>query len=105
MLLRAACRISVPPRHHAGHVTLASIVDDQSLVILPNLEWNDQRPQLTRAQQILEAPRAAGVPARDDIEVLTRERLVHERATRTKQSRKQREHGAIEEADADDRVH
>ena len=87
MLLREAWSVSVLRCDHAGHVSFASIIDDQSLVILPNLEWNGQRPQLTRAQQILEAPWAAGVPARDDFEVLTRERLVHEGATRAKQCR------------------
>ena len=81
-----------------------SIIDHQALLVLLNHKRNDEARQLTRLEQIGRVSRTPRTPARYDVEMRTRERLIHEHTARLQHLGEHLEQRAIEKADADDGV-
>ena len=81
-----------------------SIIDHQTFLVLLNDQRSNEPRELSRAEEIDGVSRTVRAPARYDVEMRPRERLVHEHTTRLQRLGKHLEQRAIEKADADNRV-
>lgn len=82
----------------------SSVIDHQGLLVLLNDKGGDEHRQLSRLEEIGRVSRSAGTPARHDVEMCTRERLVHEHTAWLQYLGKNLEQGTIEKADTHDGV-